>query len=98
MFAMASRSITRSSAITSITSPGRPTARKLLFNRTNRRQNIMEFTAADPETGKCRVIVREEWPAELDGEFAADAVPQRRQAVPLGFRTQRLARTSTCTI
>lgn len=36
---------------------------ELLFNRTNRRQNIMEFTAANPETGKCRVIVREEWPA-----------------------------------
>ncbi|MFL6274105.1 MAG: DPP IV N-terminal domain-containing protein [Blastocatellia bacterium] len=36
---------------------------ELLFNRTNRRQNIMEYTAANPETGKCRVIVREEWPA-----------------------------------
>src|SRR5205085_5509193 len=36
---------------------------ELLFNRTNRRQNIMEFTAANPATGKCRVIVREEWPA-----------------------------------
>ncbi len=33
----------------------------LLFHRTNRRQNIMEFCAADPETGQCRVIVREEW-------------------------------------
>ncbi len=37
--------------------------KELLFNRTNRRQNIMEFTACNPETGKCRVIVREEWPA-----------------------------------
>jgi dipeptidyl-peptidase 4 len=36
---------------------------ELLFNRTNRRQNVMEFTAANPETGKCRVVVREEWPA-----------------------------------
>jgi len=36
---------------------------ELLFNRTNRRQNIMEFTACNPDTGKCRVIVREEWPA-----------------------------------
>lgn len=36
---------------------------ELLFHRTNRRQNIMEFTAASPDTGKCRVIVREEWPA-----------------------------------
>ena len=39
-----------------------PNGSELLFNRTNRRQNIMEFTAASPETGKCRVIVREEWP------------------------------------
>jgi dipeptidyl-peptidase-4 len=35
---------------------------ELLFNRTNRRQNIMEFAACSPETGKCRAIVREEWP------------------------------------
>lgn len=40
-----------------------PDGSELLFNRTNRRQNIMELTAANPETGKCRVIVREEWPA-----------------------------------
>jgi dipeptidyl-peptidase-4 len=38
-----------------------PDGTELLFNRTNRRQNIMEFCAADPATGKCRVIVREEW-------------------------------------
>jgi dipeptidyl-peptidase-4 len=37
--------------------------KELLFHRTNRRQNILEFCAADPATGKCRVIVREEWPA-----------------------------------
>ncbi len=36
--------------------------RELLFNRTNRRQNVLEFTAADPATGATRVIVREEWP------------------------------------
>ena len=40
-----------------------PDGTELLFNRTNRRQNIMEFAAANPETGKCRVIVREECPA-----------------------------------
>jgi dipeptidyl-peptidase 4 len=38
-----------------------PDGSELLFNRTNRRQNIMEFIAASPATGKCRVIVREEW-------------------------------------
>ncbi|HUR54165.1 MAG TPA: DPP IV N-terminal domain-containing protein [Gemmataceae bacterium] len=38
-----------------------PDGKELHFNRTNRRQNIMEFVAAEPSTGKCRVIVREEW-------------------------------------
>lgn len=38
-----------------------PDGSELLCNRTNRRQNIMEFAACNPETGKCRVIVREEW-------------------------------------
>jgi dipeptidyl-peptidase-4 len=36
---------------------------ELRFNRTNRKQNILEYAAADPATGKCRAIVREEWPA-----------------------------------
>jgi dipeptidyl-peptidase-4 len=35
---------------------------ELLFNRTNRRQNILEYAAANPATGATRVIVREEWP------------------------------------
>jgi dipeptidyl-peptidase-4 len=35
---------------------------ELLFLRTNRRQNVMEVTAADPATGACRVVLREEWP------------------------------------
>ncbi len=34
---------------------------ELLLRRTNRRQNIMEFTACAPATGACRVIIREEW-------------------------------------
>jgi dipeptidyl-peptidase-4 len=40
-----------------------PDGKELLFNRTNRRQNVLELAACDPETGKCRVVVREEWPA-----------------------------------
>ena len=40
-----------------------PDGKELLFYRTNRHQNTLEFVAADPETGKCRVILREEWPA-----------------------------------
>ncbi len=39
-----------------------PDGRELLFRRTNRLQNVMEFVAADPKNGKCRTIVREEWP------------------------------------
>jgi len=40
-----------------------PDGRELTFNRTNRKQNILEFTACDPSSGKCRVVVRDEWPA-----------------------------------
>ncbi|HSK09174.1 MAG TPA: DPP IV N-terminal domain-containing protein [Vicinamibacterales bacterium] len=39
-----------------------PDGRALLFNRTNRRQNVLELAAADPASGACRVVVREEWP------------------------------------
>ena len=35
---------------------------EILLHRTNRKQNILEFAACSPETGKCRAIVREEWP------------------------------------
>lgn len=34
-------------------------SKTLLFYRTNRRQNIMEFVACNPETGKCRALLRE---------------------------------------
>jgi dipeptidyl-peptidase 4 len=40
-----------------------PDGREITFNRTNRRQNVMEFTACLPDTGRCRVVVREAWPA-----------------------------------
>jgi dipeptidyl-peptidase 4 len=39
-----------------------PDGSELLFNRTNRRQQILEFVAANPSTGATRVILREEWP------------------------------------
>jgi dipeptidyl-peptidase-4 len=38
-----------------------PQGGEILFNRTNRRQQIMELVAADPDTGEARVVVREEW-------------------------------------
>jgi dipeptidyl-peptidase-4 len=39
-----------------------PDGRQILLNRTNRKQNVLEFAACSPETGKCRAIVHEEWP------------------------------------
>jgi dipeptidyl-peptidase-4 len=39
-----------------------PDGSELTLHRTNRRQNINEFAACGPTTGRCRVIVREEWP------------------------------------
>ena len=40
-----------------------PDGSEITFNRANRRQNITEFTACSPDTGACRLVVREEWPA-----------------------------------
>jgi dipeptidyl-peptidase-4 len=40
-----------------------PDGREITFNRTNRRQNVLELTACLPSTGACRAVVREEWPA-----------------------------------
>jgi dipeptidyl-peptidase-4 len=39
-----------------------PDGRELLFNRSNRLQTVMELVAANPATGACRVVIREEWP------------------------------------
>jgi len=39
-----------------------PDGKELLFSRANRRQNTLELVAANPATGACRVILREEWP------------------------------------
>jgi dipeptidyl-peptidase-4 len=39
-----------------------PDGSELLFFRTNRRQNVMDVTAASPITGTCRTIVHEAWP------------------------------------
>jgi dipeptidyl-peptidase-4 len=38
-----------------------PDGSELLMNRTNRRQQIMEFSGCDPRTGECRVVIHEEW-------------------------------------
>ena len=40
-----------------------PDGRELLFNRSNRKQNIVEMAACNPATGACRSVVRETWSA-----------------------------------
>ena len=40
-----------------------PDGSALLFNRTNRRQDILELVAANPATGHTRVVVREKQPS-----------------------------------
>jgi dipeptidyl-peptidase-4 len=38
-----------------------PDGKELLYHSTNRLQNILELRAANPETGKSRTIIHEEW-------------------------------------
>ena len=42
-----------------------PDGTELLYHSTNRKQDIMEYKAANPTTGKSRVVVREEWLASF---------------------------------
>lgn len=39
-----------------------PDGKELLFNRSDRKQKTLQLCAADPETGKCRMIVEESQP------------------------------------
>ena len=39
-----------------------PAGNDLFVNRTNRRQNVLEFARCAPDTGTCHAIVRDEWP------------------------------------
>lgn len=38
-----------------------PDGKEFLFHSTNRKQDIMEYRATNPNTGKTRTVVREEW-------------------------------------
>ena len=42
-----------------------PDGTELLYHSTNRKQDIMEYRAANPNTGKSRTVVREEWLASF---------------------------------
>ena len=96
--ATASRSTTPRSATTSIASPGRPTAASCSFNRTNRRQNIMELAAANPATGACRVVLREEWPTGWVTNRAARCCFSRTASASSGNRSATAGTTSISTI
>jgi dipeptidyl-peptidase-4 len=65
-----------------------PDGSELLCNRTNRRQNVMEFTACNPETGKCRVILREEWlPSWTENHPAMDFLKDGKRFIWVSERT-----------
>ncbi len=42
-----------------------PDGKELLYHSTNRKQDVMEYRAGNPVTGKTRVVVREEWLASF---------------------------------
>ena len=72
------------------TSRWSPDGTELLFNRTNRRQNIMEFVACNPATGESRVVVREEWPTGWVDNRPPMQFLDGQQALHLGVGAQRL--------
>jgi len=39
-----------------------PDGKEVTLLRANRRQNVLEMAACNPDTGSCRVVLREEWP------------------------------------
>lgn len=62
--------------------------RELLFFRANRRQNITELVAADPETGKTRVVVREQWlPSWAENSPAITWLKDGRRFIIVSERT-----------
>jgi dipeptidyl-peptidase-4 len=50
-----------------------PDSKELYFLRTNRRQNTLQLAACAPTTGKCRVVMHEEW---LSGWIDTDPAPE----------------------
>jgi dipeptidyl-peptidase 4 len=72
-----------------------PDGSLLLFNRTNRRQNVLELAACDPATGKCRTVVRDEWPSgwvenNPETRFLADGRRFIRLSERTGWRNYEL--------
>ena len=59
-----------------------PDGTELFLNRTNRRQNAMDFAACNPATGKCRVVVHEEWkPSWVDNTPAIRYLADRKRFI-----------------
>ena len=74
-----------------------PDGTELLMNRTNRRQQIMEFVACSPATAKCRVVVNEEWPTGWTDNRPGDRWLQGPASGSSGNRSATAGRTTTCT-
>ena len=71
---------------------------ELLMERANRRQQIVEFVACSPATGKCRVVASRRMADGLaerryrraNQSVSRATLAEGRQALHLGIRTQRL--------
>ena len=72
-----------------------PDGKELLFNRTNRRQNILEFAAADPATGKMPGHHPRGMADRLGGELPGHDLVQGQQALHLDFGADAASATST---
>jgi dipeptidyl-peptidase 4 len=62
-----------------------PDGDEVWFNRTNRKQNVMELCAADPATGKCRVILRETADTGWTANSPSITVLEKREKQPRRF-------------
>ena len=75
-----------------------PDGKELLFNRTNRRQNVLELAAANPATGATPGDRARGVADRLDREQARHGVPRRTASASSGSRSATAGRTSISTI
>ena len=59
-----------------------PDGTELFLNRTNRRQNAMDFAACNPAPGQCRDVIHEEWkPSWVDNTPALRYLADRKRFI-----------------
>ena len=74
-----------------------PDGKSLLFNRTNRHQNVLHVMAADPETGATRIVVTETQPTWQDNRPVMQFLEDGQRFI-WETREDRLEATTSCAI